>query len=464
MSPSTETVLADLAAEAAAETSPAVPPVTQTELLRDRPTPGYFYRIRKGDTLLAIAGRAYHVSAGTQARLDFARRINRHPLNRKFLRTQSASSLFPEGLISFFPRHSCDALALINSETPPGGGCFAVIYIPAREVLTHPVFGPLVDMPTSLVGARIAAIMQTAAPTLGRAVGMEDEPPEGLVVVPDTTRTPWRFICSVFATAPHPLSPHICFPWGPATGTLIGHRSVLTAAHVLHENYDVIFGEGRGTLRAERVFVVPAGDSAAKYRRLANEIKHPLDQMRLQTKPLGMFEARSYHYDKRHETPSKTSHLFDYAVIKTGRSIGGHAWKGGRYGYWNSHRFGDGTVLLPQRPRAAYQGRTVYLSGYPTDWSAYHGATQLFGRGRLDNDQLEPFRENTFEGRERIAYEINSQDGHSGAPVWRNVTSDGRTTRMLTAVHSRRLDGGTPSGVLITQPVYDQIVSWMRAP
>jgi hypothetical protein len=301
-------------------------------------------------------------------------------------------------------------------------------------------------MPNSLLDARLASIMRAVAPPLARAVAMEDEPPEGLAILADPSKPPYRFICSLFATAPHPTTPHVSVPWGPASGTLIGHRTVLTAAHVVYED---VIGGGRGILKADRVIVTPAADSAGKYTLLDNPMEDPLEIMRRQSGPLGMFEARKFYYDPRHETPSDFSHLFDYAVLKTNRSIGGRPWKGGRYGYWNSHKFGNDTVLLPQRPREAYQvkpgarGQTVYLSGYPTEWAENHGVAQLWGAGPIYNDRLDPDRQNFLEaGWERIGYDINSQDGHSGAPVWRNLVSNGRTVRMLTAVHSRRrLDG-----------------------
>ncbi len=105
-----------------------VPPPTIASV----PTPGRFYRIRKGDNLLKVAGRAYGVGKGPQ-RLDYARWINDAQFNRRFWRPapKGERKWFPDGRISFSPRFTCDVEEqLQNIRRAPAGKCFAVLWIP----------------------------------------------------------------------------------------------------------------------------------------------------------------------------------------------------------------------------------------------------------------------------------------------------------------------------------------------
>jgi hypothetical protein len=453
--------LGGLAFEPEADTAAAA-----QSLLRPVPTPGYFYRIRKGDSLLGVAGRAYGVGAGAR-RLDLARRINRHPLNRPYLLAGAASRLFPEGLISFFPRWACGGHAPGQpGQDAPRGSCFAIIYIPAGG-LRHSLLGALTDVPMDYLLARLAAAPGAVRDERVPGQDWETYPPAamataaGLEVVEDPRRSPFRFICSLFSVAPFPGKPHLALIVGPATGTLIGHRHLLTAAHVL---YDDMLGDGSKLFEARVVFVTPAADSPHKHSGLPDTPLgySPIDLLLLQASPLGHFSAPKMRFDPRFAGgPPEHRHLYDYAVLKTSRSIGHAPWRRGRYGHWNSSHWGSGTLLVPQKPRALLQGRTVHLSGYPTAQAERYGPSQLHGRGAVDNAALGPLRRAHSAGRERIGYEIPTLDGHSGAPVWRTFRAGGRTVRTLTAVHSRRLD--IASGVLLTPVVYRQILSWMRA-
>jgi hypothetical protein len=428
------------------------------DLLREVPTPGYFYRIRKGDTLLGLAGRAYQVSAGTQARLDLARRINRHPLNRKYLRTQSASSLFPEGLVSFFPHYACDPNALMwSAGPPPRGSCFAVLYVPLRA---SPAFGELgraVDVPTAYLASRLRLVRErnavlAAEPTLDDI--LEVNLPPGLAIVPEPRNVPFRFICALVTAAPVPGTPHVTQLIGPSTGTLTGHRHILTAAHVLFDDN----GD-----RVKLVLVTPAADSAYKHDGLPATINgaDPTEMLLHQASPFGLFEARKAMFDPRYLS-GPHSHLYDYAVLRTTQPIGSRPWVQGQYGYWNSDRWGEGTILVPQKPREYVQGKRVYVSGYPLVRAKAYGPAQAVGAGPVENDMLGDLRDHRAEGRERIGYDIPTVSGHSGAPVWRTVRSQGRVLRSLTAVHSRHL--GVGSGVLLTRTVYDQVIGWTRGP
>ncbi|MFD2740288.1 hypothetical protein ACFSUD_11940 [Sulfitobacter aestuarii] len=94
---------------------------------------GKLYRIRRGDTLLGLAGRAYNVRPGSE-RQRLAQMINAHPFNQRFWRASGISKSFPQGRISFQPRFSCDAQRQITVRrgAAPFGRCYARILLPPK--------------------------------------------------------------------------------------------------------------------------------------------------------------------------------------------------------------------------------------------------------------------------------------------------------------------------------------------
>lgn len=94
---------------------------------------GKLYRIRRGDTLLGVAGKVYGVGPSKE-RLRLAQLINDHPYNQRFWRASLASSWFPQGRISFNPRFSCSFRSQQNAfkGSAPFGRCYATILIPPR--------------------------------------------------------------------------------------------------------------------------------------------------------------------------------------------------------------------------------------------------------------------------------------------------------------------------------------------
>ena len=71
---------------------------------------------------------------------------------------------------------------------------------------------------------------------------------------------PSRFICSLVVTVSHPTRQGVALTFGPASGTLIGFRHVLTAAHVLSNDW--VIADGR--FKAEMVIVTPMHHSLRK--------------------------------------------------------------------------------------------------------------------------------------------------------------------------------------------------------
>jgi hypothetical protein len=96
--------------------------------IQPTPTPGSWYRIRKGDSLLAVAGKAYGLKSGSE-RLARARWINES--NPKLVDPQeNRSKMFPGGTVSFLPRFSADADAASRGEP---GKSYGVIYVPLAK-------------------------------------------------------------------------------------------------------------------------------------------------------------------------------------------------------------------------------------------------------------------------------------------------------------------------------------------
>lgn len=109
------------------------PSPSSSKILATSPAPDRLYRIRKGDTLLLLAGKAYSVGAGGD-RMRRAQLINRHPFNWRYHIAPSSSfnkQFFPEGIVTFMPRFSCiDADFNHPTQFPPKGRCFGIVFLP----------------------------------------------------------------------------------------------------------------------------------------------------------------------------------------------------------------------------------------------------------------------------------------------------------------------------------------------
>jgi hypothetical protein len=113
------------------------------------PKEGRFYQIKKGDNLLKVTSAAYSVPPG-QERLKLARLINDHPWNQRY-RHPKPVELFPEGIISFYPKFECSAARQISAKgKPPPGKCYAVIFIPERGGKPKSVCPPRVEKSSKL--------------------------------------------------------------------------------------------------------------------------------------------------------------------------------------------------------------------------------------------------------------------------------------------------------------------------
>jgi V8-like Glu-specific endopeptidase len=200
------------------------------------PTPGAFYRIRPGDTLLGVAGRAYGLSPGGE-RLAAARRINDAAYNRRFRDSRlTDNGLFPGGRISFNPRFDCDLTAQAwDPRRAPSGRCFATIWLPGDAPTGRRVIENAPGDPVDTVQKILRGMTKPAGDREARC----DEPSQHLPVVGsderkpvrDTSRAPFRWICKIVSVFPPEANGDR--PTGDGTGFLINPGTIVTAGHNL---------------------------------------------------------------------------------------------------------------------------------------------------------------------------------------------------------------------------------------
>lgn len=98
--------------------------------IKSYPTPGAYYQIQSGDTLVGVAARAYGPN-NCKNSWACSRKINNHSYNQQFWLRSLASSAFKEGRISFSPRfRGIVELPTAKRYQALRGREFAVLWIP----------------------------------------------------------------------------------------------------------------------------------------------------------------------------------------------------------------------------------------------------------------------------------------------------------------------------------------------
>ncbi|HEX9942147.1 MAG TPA: hypothetical protein VGG03_09035 [Thermoanaerobaculia bacterium] len=460
-----------LSGEAAFEVEPEV---------ASRPIPGRFYAIQFGQGgLLKTAERAYQTTSNAE-RLQRAREINSHPLNRRFWRPPGndfEGRYFPEGIISFNKVFTCgpdQGLARGNERR-----CYATIWIPPEAAIAHRSLGRGASLPATDLSL-MATSDDWCSDQLRDRCGIFGE--DTRAQVPDTTQAPYRWICHLSSVFEDEMSPGFVI-FRPATGLLISDWHVVTAAHVLYDHIEYKYmEEGQTRMRvyeqqAIAVIITPGRQGTP------GEVSEPLDGSAF---PFATFIPDDTDSDDSSGTPAifkvptewiksigrADRSRYDYGLIKIS--------KADRFstdpalprpkGFWGaSHPGGALQSVIPARLGkrinfSSYENKAIHVAGYPEDRSC----TQWEAEGRA--------LEVLYPGRERhnvLTHDMDIVGGMSGSPVWhRRELIDRRgvpVTRLeLLGLVSHCVEEETGDGVkivneatLITPGVWKRLSDWM---
>jgi V8-like Glu-specific endopeptidase len=205
-----------------------------------------------------------------------------------------------------------------------------------------------------------------------------------------TTNYPWRTICSLLVTAQDNSR------W-IGTGWLVGHRTVITAGHVIY-----IHSRGGWVKNVE---VIPGRNGASR--------------------PYGSCQSSALRSVTGWTKNRKRSHDYGAIILPSNCPYGQQL---GYFGYGN---YSSSTL----------RNLTVNISGYPGDKPS---GTQWWHARKVSNVNSRT-----------LVYNIDTAGGQSGSPVWR--VKDGK--RYAVGIHTNGSSSGN-SATRITKPVFDNIKKW----
>lgn len=447
-------------------------------LLSDTPVPGRFYRIKHdAGGLLTTAGRAYGLKEGAE-RLKRAQEINDHPLNRKFWRAPENGferKYFMKGIISFSPRFACDG-GQAGSKAA-AGRCFATIWIPPNEKVRHPQLGYGVAWPAAILrtnAARSSLIPEFPLfPTVDICDALDecfsglerkDINIRGLTddreLVSNTSLAPHRWICHIVALYQSSILPGFVFSFGAGTGSLVGEKHILTAAHILHDRVEMKDGNVAIPLTAAAMVVVPAREGPlTNYIVRSEAVRSKFSRF----SPFGAFVVRGNGTIKlpkewkalvrRTRDTRRMNRKFDYALIDLTGAVPCNSvyplLKPWPDGYWGAS--GTATIVSAQIKNFAYamiRKLELSISGYPGD----KPCSQWISRGTA-----KAIQEIVTSKHNVITHEIDNAAGMSGSPVWVRMIVKGTDTLVLIGIHT-----GDNGATAITRTVWKRITEWLN--
>jgi glutamyl endopeptidase len=206
----------------------------------------------------------------------------------------------------------------------------------------------------------------------------------------NTTSYPWRTICSLRITAQDNSQ------W-IGTGWLVGHRTVITAGHVVY-----IHSRGGWVKEVE---VIP-GRNGASF-------------------PYGSCKSSNLKSVKGWTESRKRTHDYGAIILPQNCKYGQQL---GYFGYGN---YSTSTL----------NNLNVNLSGYPGDKPS---GTQWWHARNISRVTART-----------LVYNIDTAGGQSGSPVWRVVNNK----RYAVGIHTNGSSAGN-SATRITKPVFDNIQKW----
>jgi V8-like Glu-specific endopeptidase len=392
--------------------------------VRDTPTPGSFYRIQYGQGgLIKTAARAYQVPLQPNP-IRLAKLINDHPYNRRFWRSPNNTferQYFPEGIITFNPSfiESFAAQKAVGYDAKaPRGHNFAVLWIPSRFQLAHPMLAPGGSWPSG-VGISEPQLVRALAsnvfcsPDLARA----DCPGAPITKTNiDAKAKPFRWICHITAIFVDPLKSVNNVVSG--SGFLIRKNLIASCAHLLYDNFEIkdqTTGNCVGILRGSPDIVIvspgkinadePFGSFVVDVNSSGNKqnlIVHPS-----WIKKIDSLEMKKTNLCQKNLTlESGSERNFDIALLslKGARTFGNASFTGGHFGSTFQDSKGDTVVSGISEPAKHLQvGGSVSIGGYPGD---------------LKCEQSESPGTIELLGKFLIAARASISHGNSGGPVW----------------------------------------------
>lgn len=372
----------------------------------DSPEAGSFYRLRKGDNLLKIAGKAYAVQPGKK-RLAFAQFINRNSLNKKYWvqgKSQFVKTYFPSGIISFYPKFSCNLKDVLEARKAPSGKCYAVIWIPPLTVDHKPYLNSEAHFEMmGLTESALANQLEVSSPKDSFFSKVRDS----LHVA-----QPFRWICLIGSYFPDPDASGR-FISGFGTGILISPRHVLTAAHVLLTDY---MGSGKKPTPAREIaskVVVAVGfHGKGKSNRKFMGKYDSKDQKKMKILIPDEWKASEDNKD------------YDFAVIDLGEDITNVA-----KGYWSGNQNYRITAINPVTSRK----REIVSVGYPGIKMKKNIYSQWKSLGETDNVRTKKYQKRF---KNLLAHDALVYKGMSGGPIWTEIKTSRGFVRNLVAINS----------------------------
>jgi len=173
------------------------------------PIPGRYYRVKSGDTLLGITGKAYNIGSGSE-RLRRSKWINNAQVNRVYwVKPQKDFNKehYPDGIVYLTNAWASDPEAALRGEP---GKSYPVLYIPVTEGDEPPAepTGPAPELPD------VDEPVEPAPPTV---LPPTDEPEAPIEPLPPVAPPPpQQPVIPVEPVGPSPFD-----PYAPTPGMLI---------------------------------------------------------------------------------------------------------------------------------------------------------------------------------------------------------------------------------------------------